>query len=339
MRRKLVVSLTLGVSLLCLLAVSVEAQRGPRARRARRAHTEQQQQAAPPSAAIAEALGELRWGMEPRAVHQYFVNKIRENYRERLTKAPGTIEEDRIRHDMDDEIRRLRESYVRFDGDRTGWDLSFLRTEFTHGNRESMLVYRDENSQNFYFFIQGRLWKWYKAFDSSVFQGQTFDQFAEAVQGRFGRAADRTGTLVEGGPQQHWLEWQDRTTRLRAVDQNRFYGFYCLVFEDRETLGRLAELRTNTVPSQAEQGHALVESVTLPASGEDDANDGNADIVDRITGNIRRRPEQTSGTPASGTRSAGTPASRGSSGSGSRGSQPASGSGRSGGDQLDLSDL
>lgn len=334
MRRKLVVSLTLGVSLLCFLAVSVEAQRGRHGRRQR--HAQPAREAAPPnSAAIAEALGDLHWGMEPRQVHQYFVNKIRERYREPLTKAPGTIEEDRIRHDMENEIRRLRESYVRFDGDRTGWDLSFLRTEFTHGNRESMLVYRDENSQNFYFFIGGRLWKWYKAFDAAVFQGQSFDQFAQAVQGRFGRAADRTGTLVEGGPVQHWLEWQDGSTRLRAVDQNRFYGFYCLVFEDRATLGRLDELRTHTLPSQAEQGHALVESVTLPEGGEQ-TGDANADIVDRITGNIRRRPETN-----------GAQGRSGSSGSArQRGSQPSapandsSSSSSSGGrDHLDLSDL
>ncbi|HEY8432175.1 MAG TPA: hypothetical protein VIL20_27550, partial [Sandaracinaceae bacterium] len=252
MRRKIAVLLTLVVSLASLLAVGLdvkdaEAQRGRRSQRQRQQAAAAAQAAPPNSDAIAAALGELRWGMEPRQVHEHFVGKIRERYRERLSKAPGAIEEDRIRAEMNAEIRRLRESYVRFDGNRTGWDLSFLRTEFTHGNRESMLVYRDENSQNFYFFIQGRLWKWYKAFDASVFQGQSFDQFAQAVQARFGRAAERTGRLVEGGPEQHWLEWQDRHTRLRAVDQTRFYGFYCLVFEDRATLARLSELRTNTV--------------------------------------------------------------------------------------------
>jgi len=154
-----------------------------------------------------------------------------------------------------------------------------------------MLVYRDENSQNFYFFIGGRLWKWYKAFDASVFAGQTFEQFAQAVQGRFGRAVERNGRMTDNGPEQHWLEWQDRSTRLRAIDHTRFYGFYCLVFEDKDTLGRIAQLRTNTQPDPGSQGHALVESVVLPASGEDDAADQNADIVDRLTGNIRRQPD------------------------------------------------
>lgn len=286
---RLSIVLTVVATLFALLAADAEAQRGrQRGRRGRRAPAGQQ--AAPQSAAIAEALGELRWGMEPREVHAYFEGRIRERYRERIAKAPGAIEEDRLRSDMTDEIRQLRESYVRFTGERTGWDLSFLRGEFTHGNRESMLVYRDENSQNFYFFIGGRLWKWFKAFDASVFQGRSFDQFAEAIQGRFGRAAEREGRLIEGGPEQHWLEWQDRTTRLRAVDQTRFYGFYCLVFEDKETLNRLDTLRTNTVQVQGQGAHALVESVIVPEGGEE--GDSNADIADRLTGQIRRRPEQ-----------------------------------------------
>jgi hypothetical protein len=289
MRRKLVVTLTLGASLLCLLAVSVEAQRGRRTRTRTRGASAPAEQVAPQSAAIADALGELRWGMEPAALNTHFGTKIRERFRERLTKAPGAIEEDRIRLEMEGEIRRLRESYTRFEGTRSGWDLSFLRGEFTHGNRESMLVYRDENSQNFYFFIGGRLWKWFKAFDASVFQGQSFEQFAQAVQGRFGPAVERRGRLIENGPEQHWLEWQDASTRLRAIDQTRFYGFYCLVFEDKETLRRLPELRRNTI-NQDNQGHALVDSVMLPEGGAapSSGDSPNADIVDRITGNVRR---------------------------------------------------
>lgn len=331
MRRNLVIALTVLVGVLSLLAVSVEAQRGRRGRRGRRQATAQER-TPPNSEAIQQSLGDLRWGMEPRQVHQYFVNKIRESYRERLSKAPDTIEEDRIRHQQNAEIRRLRESYVRFEGERTGWDVSFLQGEFTHGNDESMLVYRDGNSQNFYFFINGRLWKWYKAFDASVFHGQSFAQFAQAVQGRFGEAAERSGRLVEGGPQQRWLEWQDSNTRLRAIDQTRFYGFYCLVFEDKSTLDRLDQLRTNTV-NPGNQGHALVDSVIVPEGEEASSGDSHSDIVDRITGNIRRRPARGEGESSSDSGSSSS--SRGSSSGGRSGSSSSSG----GSDRLDLSDL
>ena len=281
MRSKPIVTIAALTAAFASVALGVEAQRGGRGG---------QGGAASSSDAIQQALGELRWGMEPREVHEYFVNRIRQRYREPLSEAPGAIEEDRIRHEMNQEIRRLRESYVRFDGERTGWDVSFLQGEFTHGNRESMLVYRDENSQNFYFFIRGRLWKWFKAFDASVFRGQGFEQFAAAVQGRFGDAAERSGRLTRRGPRQRWLEWQDATTRLRAIDHNRFYGFYCLVFEDQETLERLDELRSDTIEPGDPDSHALVDSVV--ADGEEGGADSHADIVDRITGRIRRRPSR-----------------------------------------------
>ncbi|MBX3272554.1 MAG: hypothetical protein KF729_20005 [Sandaracinaceae bacterium] len=342
MKKKTVISITVLASALSLLAVGVDAQRGRRGRRGGTAATTQQ--AAPQSAAIAESLGQLRWGMTPEEVHAHFRRQIEERYRPRLAKAPGAIEEDRIRNERDQEIRQLRESYVRFEGTRTGWDLSFLRGEFTHGNRESMIAQRDGNSQNFYFFIRGRLWKWFKAFDASVFQGQTFEQFAAAVQGRFGPAADRSGRLVEGGPNQRWLEWQDATTRLRAIDHNQFYGFYCLVFEDKATLDQLAQLRTNTQQPSGQGDHALVDAVLLPEGGSADSSDSNpnSDIADRITGNIRRRQDAPPGAtkaPASGRGAQGGGASGGSGASGSSGSSGSSGRRGSSGGGLDLSDL
>jgi len=153
----------------------------------------------------------------------------------------------------------------------------------------------DSNSQNYYFFKDGKLWKWYKAFNAEAFQGKKFDQFSDALQSRYGKAQAREGELVEGQGKKSWLEWQDPQSRLRAVDNNQFYGFYCLVFENKETAKHLAELRKQKNEGQ-KKGHALVDSVTGPE--EQASNDGNPDIIDRITGKIRHRqeaPEPTAG--------------------------------------------
>jgi hypothetical protein len=243
---------------------------------------------APMSDKIAEAMGDLSWGMSKAEVLEYFRRKIQERYRPMLAKASDAITDDRLRSDMGDELRRLRESEVCFRGNRTGWDISFIRDEFAHNSGECMIVYNDQNSQNFYFFSNDKLWKWYKAFDASVFQGQTFDQFSAAIQARFGPARQAQGELVPGGGQRQWLEWQDARTRLRAIDQTRFYGFYCLVFEDKETLRRLPELRRNA-PARNENRHTLVDAVT--SGGSDVESSANPDIVDRITGQIRNRSD------------------------------------------------
>ena len=282
--KRVVIGVLLSTFIVGLVTYDTEAQR-------RRRQRQQRVEQAPESEGIAEALGELRWGMTNREVYNHFVRKIREAYSERLNKARDAMQEDRLRAAMNNEIQRIRRSYVRFNGQTTGWDVSFLRDEFTHGNNESLLVVRDGNSQNFYFFINDRLWKWYKAFDASVFAGQSFEQFARALQGRFGEALERTGRLTDRGTEKRWLEWQDRSSRLRAVDENRFYGFYCLVFEDKSTVSRLDELRSNTI-RRNDGSHALVDAVTQDSEAQLE----NQDVVDRITGRIRRRtqaPEET----------------------------------------------
>ena len=292
MRTKAFVSTLLAVLFVAVAVVpTTDAQR-----RRRRNRQPPPPAAAPQSAAIAPALGDLRWGMEPREVHEHFRAQIEARYAERLRTARDAILEDRIRAEMNSEIRRLRESYIRFTGQHTGWDASFLRGEFTHENQESMLSYRDGDSQNFFFFIRGRLWKWYKAFDSSVFQGQSFADFRGAIEQRFGEGVHRHESLVEGGDAHDWMEWQDATTRLRAVDQTRFYGFFCLVFDEKATIDRLSELRTNR--PAAENRNSVIDSIMLPDGEEDDGRDEHSDIVDRITG--RNRGSSSSGSGSSG---------------------------------------
>jgi hypothetical protein len=283
----------LGLAMLGSTLASVGvAHAAPKKKKAKQAQVEE----APESPEIAGTLGDLKWGTERDQVLARFVNAVKEKYKPKLAKATGAIEEDKLRANMRDEISRIKDSVVEFDGKKTGWDVSFLKGEFTHHNDESLFAVTDDSSQNYYFFIHGKLWKWYKAFNAKAFAGKSFDQFAEAIQGRYGKSAPREGELTAGAGKQRWLEWQDPTTRLRAVDNGQFYGFYCLVFEDKNTVRRLPELRRNAGDGGPRK-HELVESVT---NGDDESAhaDGNQDIVDRITGKIRHRqdaPKQAEG--------------------------------------------
>lgn len=286
MRKYVIVASAAAVLASTIFIATSEAQRR-RGRRGRAQPAQQQREAEPPrSAEIAKVLGDLHWGQNKQQVVDYFLKRTRERFRPELAKARGAVEEDRVRRRMDAELAKVRRGYTEFrEGVTTGWEASFLRDEFTAGNDEGMLAVTDENSQNFYFFIQGRLWKWYKAFDARVFAGMNFDQFAQTVQGRFGEGQRREGVLVPGRPATSWLEWQDDTSRLRAIDQTRFYGFYCLVFEERATLGNLARLRTNRPTKRT--GPSVIDMVTQ----DDAASTSDQDIADRITGKIRRRTD------------------------------------------------
>jgi hypothetical protein len=283
-----------------------------------------QHQEAPDSAEISKSMGDLKWGTSRDEVLQHFLNAVKDKYKPLIAKTTGAIEEDKLRAKMRDELARIRSSLVEFNGTKTGWDVSFLKGEFTHNNGESMFVVTDENSQNYYFFIQGKLWKWYKAFNASVFQGKGFDAFAQSVQGRFGQAVQREGELVDGSGKQRWLEWKDPSTRLRAVDNNQFYGFYCLVFESKDTLGRLADLRTSR-PDSGKATNAMVDAVT---SDEAEEPDSNKNVIDRITGKIRQRedaPAPTAGKNGKSTKAASAAPAQSSGPSVSREDDPLSG--------------
>ena len=246
-------------------------------------------QEAPHSDAIGPYLGDVEWGWSQRQLVDHYSQKIRADYQTRIRKARNHTDQDRLVHERDRDIRRLRRTLVRFNGRTTGYDSGFLKDEFTHNNDETMIRVRGDNADDYFFFIDGKLWKWYHAFDASVFSGADWDTFKAALARRFGNGLERTAKLHEDADERTWVEWQDAKTRVRALDNTTFYGFYCLVFESKDTLGRLAELRSNRNPRRG-NGHALVDSVT--ATDDSPATtDGNADIVDRITGNVRRRQD------------------------------------------------
>ncbi len=233
--------------------------------------------------ALERSMGDIQWGWTPKQVYRHLKAGIEEQYREPIAETTDAIEEDRIRHRMAEETRAIRDSYFEFDGTPSAYDSGYLKGEFTHENGESLLRVRTKNAQDYFFFIGERLWKRYRAFDSSVFEGATFAQFGKALQKRYGRAKVRKG--VSGGSPTEWYEWREPRIVARAVDNNEFYGFYCLILEDPKTVARLGKLRTNQ-GKQVDEGGSLVDMV-----GESEEADQNADIADRITGEIRRREE------------------------------------------------
>lgn len=279
-----------GLQLLCAVLLSWSAVAHAAPAHAGKKKAKKGEDKVPVSAEISKSMGDLTWGVSKDQLQKQLIDKVKEKYRPLVAKTKDPVEEDRLRNAANEEMKRIKESYVEFKGTSTGWDVSFLRGEFTHGNSESMLVMRDQNSQNFYFFIDGKLWKWYKAFDAEVFPAGNFTVFAGSVQKRFGPAKDASGEISPGN-KRHWLEWQDDKTRLRAVDQSDFYGFYCLVFEEKATVNNLAKLRTNT-QQVATNKNALVDAVTAPPSRDADSS---PDVVDRITGKNHAQPAAAKG--------------------------------------------
>ena len=235
--------------------------------------------------ALEESMGEIQWGWTPKQVYRHLKKGIEASYQESIAKTTDAIEEDRIRHKMSEEAREIRDSYFEFDGTATAYDSGYLKGEFTHNNGESLLRVRTKTTQDYFFFIDDKLWKRYRAFDASVFEGASFDEFGKALQQRYGKARKQSGPLHPGGTPKQWYEWRESRVLAKAVDNNEFYGFYCLILEDPKTVAQLGKLRKNK-KAEVDSGDGLVEMV-----GDDSDHDQNADIADRITGEIRRHED------------------------------------------------
>ncbi len=232
--------------------------------------------------ALEQSMGEIQWGWTPKQVYRHLKKNIEASYQEPISKTTDAIEEDRLRHKMAEEAHQIRDSYFEFDGTPSAYDSGYLKGEFTHRNGESLLRVRTKNTQDYFFFINDRLWKRYRAFNASVFQGASFAEFGSALQQRYGKAKKKSVALEPGGGPAQWYEWRESRVLARAVDNNEFYGFYCLILEDPKTVARLDKLRKNK-PESAEPNRTLVDMVA------DESNeDQHADIADRITGEIRR---------------------------------------------------
>jgi hypothetical protein len=182
---------------------------------------------AAPSGSIAGSLGNLRWGMNDREVKSALRGKIKD-------KSAASA---------------LDSSYVEFDGKPSRWDGTPVGEEYTHGNEEAMLSYKDsDGSENYYFLIGGQLWKWVKLYPAAAFGGSNFGKFSASVEKKFGTGHEKEGEVNPGsGNRYKFVEFLDRNTRLRAVDKTATSGKYALVFEAMDTVRSLASLRANTI--------------------------------------------------------------------------------------------
>lgn len=234
------------------------------------------------SAEIAPALEGVEWGWSRQRTLRYLRERINEEYRPLIREAPGAIEEDNMRAEMGRAVRRIMDSYFEFNGRVSGHDSNNLRGEFTHNNQEAMMMRRMPDKDEYFFFIQNRLWKVYKQFRAEAVAGASFEDYGAQMVERFGPSSIHEGQLYpEIGRETRWYEWRNATTRLRFIDNG---STFALVFEDLATVANLATLRPNA-PRQRDAPHPLVDAVTADPDAE--VQDPHADVADHISGSRR----------------------------------------------------
>jgi hypothetical protein len=217
--------------------------------------------------AIPALVGNYKFGSNKDQIINLLTTGLRKEYTEQIRKAGNDpMRQDRLRRDLEDEIRKVRKSYIAFDGKRTNWDSSLVDDQFGHNNGESMLVYLEKEQQRFFYFHHGRLYKQFIAFnaDHPNYKGLTFPAFLGKLIQAFGQGNAVFQKDVSGNSRLHHVEWIGANNiYMWAVDKSTVYGNFCVVLFD------------NTMKEKVDQGRK--------ASGEGPRRTSDDDLIDSIS--------------------------------------------------------
>ena len=235
--------------------------------------------------------GTFKWGMKPEEVVAEVRVSIEGKYQPRIQQAtqdPG--KQQRLRDEMTREINAVKKSYTKFEGQKSGWDVSIVGPEFQQGTSEAVLVTKEDQWTRYFFFFEDGLYKMFLAFNKDALQGKGFKDFGKSLEAKYGNARavyrdDKTKAGINH-VLDHYLWAAGGSDRLKLVDRSEFYGVYCLVLFDGSVQDRVSERRKVVNPGGVEKD-PLVEAVSTRGK---DGNDENDDIIDRVTGKETKKP-------------------------------------------------
>jgi hypothetical protein len=234
--------------------------------------------------------GDYKWGMTPDEVTGKIQDRVRASYDDKLKKtANDPSRHDRLRKEMVSEVDKVKTKIIKFDGTKTGYDVSIIDQEFVHSTGESMLVAKEETATRYFFFKNDRLYKMFIAFDKEILQGKSFREFGNLMQARFGKAKEVTAQeKTKAGVKlklDHYVWPAKSGDVLRLVDRSEFYDVYCLVIYDNNVAKDQESARQAQRKEPPKDN--LIESVITKPSNERDPNDN---VVDTITGKQVGKP-------------------------------------------------
>jgi hypothetical protein len=233
--------------------------------------------------AVSELLGPWKWGMSPDEVLAALQRQLSELRAPDLAKLTDVYAQNQIRKQVKVDVDEVRRSYLKFEGQKTGWDVSIIEGEFLQRNGESMMLYRETDpasgreQQRFFFFKGDKLWKQFVAFNMEPYKGKTFDDFRGAMEARYGKGAPIVKRWLDGKDHTVAVAWRSGGTYLRAVDLMKFYSNFCLAFSDESIERQMDIARAERAPQD------LPRVVVGTGKAGEKVNDPNADVIERIT--------------------------------------------------------
>jgi hypothetical protein len=235
--------------------------------------------------------GIFTWGMTPTEVIEKSKGAISVKYRKSIDDAKADSgKQHRIELQRDQELAALEKSFTKFEGQKSGWDVSIIGSEFAQNNGESVIPLKEDIWTRYFFFFEDRLWKMFLAFNKDAIGTKSFRDFGKEMAAKYGNPREVYREEKQKGGVKRVLdhfEWSvSGSDSLRLVDRSQFYDVYCLVLSDATVTDSIMSKRKITNPGTVEKD-SLVEAVI---SSKDNGVDSNDDIIDRVTGREVKKP-------------------------------------------------
>ncbi len=233
--------------------------------------------------AIGELAGKFKFGMTPEEAMTLMEKDIHTKFQPRIEAEKEAADQDRIRKERQDAIDQMRGSYIKFSGQKTGWDVSIVDREFGHRNNESMLVLWEKDLKRFLFFWKEKLYKQYIVYNAEKFKGMDFDTFVGAMEGRYGKASmSFAKKQTDDEMALDYYEWPPQGDyTLRAYDATTFYNNFCLSIIQKSQWPQIEKERAvNSPPRVRHTNTHVIDNVTTG----DSQTDPNENIVDKMLG-------------------------------------------------------
>lgn len=208
---------------------------------------------------LAELYGGFKFGQTKDEVIGVLAKQLDERYEEKIKATTDVTQQDRLRKEKKAELARVNQSYITFEGKRTGWDVSIIEEEFAHKTGESMLDRWEnkdgKNQRRFFFFRDGRLWKMFISLDVSILpeDKKNFETFQGVMQSKYGPGDVEPGRVT----------WRTDEFEVRAVDKLKAYDALALVIEDPRVKKDLLALRESKAEKKPDT-NPIIKSVIDP---------------------------------------------------------------------------
>jgi len=233
-----------------------------------------------PRSRLAGIIHPLDWGASHDEVFGKLKTELDDQYRDEM-KTSDTIKIDRLIRKKAEELKLIRKSLVRFDGQRTGYETSLLSGEVLPRENESLIRVDDRRAQRYYIFRNEKLWKVVVTYNVSSMGA--FADFIGQVRTKYQNPKKASFSDDTGERRMTAVTWEDDHTRLVVEDRSDFYSSYVMKFVQVGTGTELETARANRPKARrtAAEGRAEGMMADIFDGGDNGAGD---DLVDAITG-------------------------------------------------------